>query len=198
MHFTGAVLTGGGSTRMGQDKSFIEIKGIALVEIVASALRSSGALEVIAVGGDRSRLEQFPAVTRVVADLHPNEGPLGGILTALHAATTDLVVVLACDTPEVDDRTPKELIDALVHCESAAVAYAVADGRAQPLTAAWRCTEALGPLERAFAQGERAPRNIFPVLETVEVSSLPSSAVTDVDSPSDLDRYAPDYRLPPD
>jgi molybdopterin-guanine dinucleotide biosynthesis protein A len=198
MVFTGAVLTGGASSRMGQDKSLLRVNGRSLIEIVAGALVSSGAHEVIAVGGDHAQLEQFAEVSRAVADQYPHEGPLGGILSALHAASTDLVVILACDTPEIDAQTPEKLIDALVQSESAAVAYAVTDGRAQPLTAAWRRQHALTVLEEAFAQGERAPRNVFALLEVIEVSSIPSSAVIDVDRPSDLDRYAPNHRLSPD
>lgn len=198
MVFSGAVLTGGASSRMGQDKSLLRVHGRSLIEIVAGALVSSGAHEVIAVGGDHEQLSQFAEVSRVVADEYPREGPLGGILSALHAASTDLVVVLACDTPEIDAQTPRMLIDALVENDSAAVAYAVTDGRAQPLTAAWRRQRALIVLEEAFVQGERAPRNVFPLLKAIEVSSIPSSAVIDVDRPSDLDRYAPDHRLSPD
>ena len=96
--FTGAVLTGGRSTRMGTDKAFVEVDGRPMAGRVAAALRAAGAAEVLAVGGDLDRLPSL-GFDRAVPDRHPGEGPLGGLLTALAAAGHDVVVVLACDVP---------------------------------------------------------------------------------------------------
>jgi molybdenum cofactor guanylyltransferase len=187
--FTGAVLTGGASTRMGRDKSLIEIDGVALAQRVAAALVGAGAVEVLAVGGDRDALLALPDITRWVADTNPGEGPLDGLLTALRTSGTDDMVVLACDTPRIDSSVPRQLLHALRCVPDAGAAVAVIDDREQPLTAAWRRSRCLDALERAFTSGERAPRRVFPRLRIVTVTDLPVDAVADVDRPEDLDRY---------
>ena len=100
LDFAGAVLTGGASRRMGTDKALVEVDGRALALRVADALRAAGASRVVAVGGDLERLQALGL--EAVPDLHPGEGPLGGILTALAATDQDVVVVLACDLPAAD------------------------------------------------------------------------------------------------
>lgn len=190
--FTGVVLTGGRSTRMGQDKSLLRVDGRALTSVVGAALREAGATEVLAVGGDLQSLASLPEIDRALEDEFPGEGPLGGIITALDAAANDFVVILACDTPRLDSATPKLLIEGLSTSPVNAVAYAVVEGRAQPLTAAWNRPVALPALRRAFDLGERAPRRVFPDLVVVEVTTLTASAVDDLDSPEDLQRYASD------
>jgi molybdopterin-guanine dinucleotide biosynthesis protein A/rhodanese-related sulfurtransferase len=187
--FTGVVLTGGGSTRMGRDKSLIEIDGLTLAQRVAAALAEAGAVEVFAVGGDRDGLLAQPAITRWIADSHPGEGPLDGLITALRAAPTDEVVVLACDTPLIDADVPRRLLAALRAETGSGVAVAVVDGRDQPLTAAWRRSQCLDDLEESYGAGERAPRRVFPRLSVAYVHGLPAEAVADVDRPDDLDRY---------
>lgn len=188
--FTGVVLTGGGSTRMGQDKSLLLVNGRALTSVVAAALTEAGANEVFSVGGNLTSLEALAEIDHAVPDEFPGEGPLGGILTALQSAAHDVVVVLACDTPGMDAATPALLVDCLTNTPEAAVAYALVDGRAQPLTAAWNRVVALPALREAFDRGERAPRSVFPELNVVEVTALSASAVDDVDHPGDLQRYA--------
>lgn len=185
--FTGVILTGGASTRMGRDKALIEIGGTALAQRVAAALARAGAVEVLAIGGDRDALCALADVDRWVADTNPGEGPLHGVIGALHAATTDEVVILACDTPMIDASVPASLLAGLR--DYAAVAVAVVDGREQPLTAAWRRSRSLDILEKAFERGERAPRRVFPELRVVHVHDIPVDAVADVDRPDDLDRY---------
>ena len=188
--FTGVVLTGGGSTRMGQDKSLLLVNGRALTSVVAAALTEAGANEVLCVGGNLTSLEALAEIDNAVPDEFPGDGPLGGILTALHSAAHDVVVVLACDTPGMDAATPALLVDCLTNSPEAAVAYASVDGRAQPLTAAWNRVVALPVLRDAFDRGERVPRSVFPELNVVEVTALSASAVDDVDHPGDLQRYA--------
>ena len=188
--FTGAVLTGGASRRLGTDKALLEIDGQALAERSAAALRDAGATEVLAIGGDLDALGRLTAVDRAVPDLHPGEGPLGGVLSAFAAAADDVVVVLACDVPGIAASDVRALLDALNAEPTAAVAHAVVGDRAQPLTAAWRVSRAEDVARSVFAAGERAPRLLFDFVATVPVTTLANSAVDDIDSPADLHRYA--------
>jgi molybdopterin-guanine dinucleotide biosynthesis protein A len=195
--FTGVVLTGGSSTRMGQDKSLLEVGGVALASLVAAALNDAGASEVIAVGGDIANLARLTGIDRAVPDLHPGEGPLGGVLTAFEFAHEDVVVILACDTPQVGASTPTALVAGLSLDHQVAVSYAVVSDRIQPLTAAWRRSLAWRPLQEAFEQGVRAPRSVLGDLTVSEVRSIAPEAVDDVDHPEDLQRYAAgSYKLP--
>lgn len=190
--FVGIVLTGGSSSRMGRDKSLLTLNGAALATHVARALRDAGADEVLAVGGDLDRLRSLGSFDRVLPDLHPGEGPLGGLITAFEEANGRVMVVLACDTPAITPETPLRLLDALGTHPQAAVAVAIRNGRRQPLTAAWRPERCIEVLRSAFAAGERAPRSMFDAIVTHDVEDIPASGIDDVDRPIDLDRYAAD------
>src|SRR5205085_1408893 len=81
-------------------------------ERVADALRAAGADPVVAIGGDEPALRALGLT--VVADAHPGEGPLGGIITALEALgeRAELVAVLACDLVDPD---PAAIRDVVAH-----------------------------------------------------------------------------------
>jgi molybdopterin-guanine dinucleotide biosynthesis protein A len=193
--FCGAVLAGGRSSRMGRDKALVEVgPGRPLVVVAAQALEAAGASAVIAVGGDQVGLEALGL--RWVPDRFPGQGPLAGILTALAEATTDVVVVLACDMPGVGPEVPAALVAALDDDPSARVAAAVVGDRDQPLTAAWRCSTAQHGIEAAFDAGQRAPRRLLEGPGVVRVLGLPIGLLEDVDSPDDLRRYAERHSTP--
>jgi molybdopterin-guanine dinucleotide biosynthesis protein A len=181
---------------MGRDKALVSAPdGRALVVVGVDALRRAGASEVVVIGGDEAALASVGL--RRVADLHPGEGPLGGILTALEATSAGLVVVMACDMPGVGPEVPAALVEALMAAPGATAAVAVVGDRDQPLTACWRRTTALPVLRAAFAAGERAPRKVFPEIQVVRVEGLPTAQLVDVDSPEDLRRYAEAPPHPP-
>ncbi len=200
--FTGVVLTGGRSSRMGTDKALVEVGGRPLALIAADALRTAGADRVVAVGGDRERLEALGL--EVHPDDHPGEGPLGAIVTALglglglglggvasHPAdgSGDIVMVVACDMPTIDAETLATVVAALAAHPDAEGAVPVLDGRRQILTAAYR--RRLRPqLAAAFAAGERAPRRALERVRIVEVGGIDPDRLADVDRPADLHRYA--------
>jgi molybdenum cofactor guanylyltransferase len=185
--FTGAVLTGGSSTRMGTDKALLVVDGQPLAVRVAGALRDAGATAVLAIGGDLAGLTAVGLDAR--ADDHPGEGPLGGILTALRVAQQEIVVVLACDMPAVDASVVGALVAALDAAPAAEVAVATDRGRVQALTAVYRAASR-AVLARRFEAGERAVRAAIADLVVVEVDGLTSAALADVDRPEDLRRYA--------
>lgn len=184
--FAGAVLAGGASTRMGRDKALVPVAGRPLALVAASALRGAGASRVVAIGGQPA-LEGHGLP--VIGDLHPGEGPLGGVITALRSLDAAIVAVLTCDLPSVTPHEVACLVASLDAEPRAAVAVAVQEGgRRQYLTAAYRVDAALGPLGAAFTAGERAVRRAAADLATVEVDGLDPHRLADVDTPAELAR----------
>lgn len=185
--FAGAVLAGGASRRMGRDKALVELGGRPLAAIAAAALADAGAEgPILGIGGDAPSLARLGLVP--LADDHPGQGPLGGVLTALARAHHDVVVVLACDVPAADAGAVRRVVAELAAAPTADVALPVlADGRRQPLHAAWR-RSALPALRRAFDEGERAVHRALDDLAVVLVEGLPELALADVDTPDDLRR----------
>jgi molybdopterin-guanine dinucleotide biosynthesis protein A len=185
MTFSGAVLTGGASSRMGTDKAFLEVDGETLAGVAHRALVAAGACEVMAIGGDLERLR--PLGFTVHPDSTPGEGPLGGILDALSAASSDIVVVLACDQPAIDAPLIRDLVRAMTEDDDAAVP--VVDAVPQPLTAAYR-KRALRALDEAFGAGERSPQRALAGLSWRAIEGVDARSIRDVDDLDDLARYA--------
>lgn len=198
-NFSGTILTGGASRRMGRDKAFIEVpvrsapepdredERRPLVLVAATALQGAGAHDVVCIGGDQSGLAALGLAWR--ADDHPGAGPLGGLITALRSAALPIVVVLTCDLPEIDAGSVRGLVGVLDRTPEAQAAMPVLDGRLQILTAAYR-RSVLPSLDAAFAAGERSVRRALEGVEIAIVDHLDPRVLADVDSPGDLDRYA--------
>jgi molybdopterin-guanine dinucleotide biosynthesis protein A len=180
MTFSGAVLTGGRSSRMGRDKATLEVDGAPLAARGLAALRDAGAAQVLAVGGDLAALAAMGFET--VADDYPGAGPLGGLLTALLAASHDPVVVVACDLPDLEPAAVTAVLDALAPGVDAVVPTAA--GHPQPLLAAYRrgCRPAL---DAAFAAGERSVVGALGAL-VVARPDLDAAWCRGLDSPADL------------
>lgn len=173
MRFVGAVLTGGASRRMGRDKASLPIDGVAMAVRVAAALRDAGAADVVLVG-------LAVEGEAWVADDHPGEGPLGGILTARRWAGDDAIVVVApCDLVAPDPAAFAALVDAL---GAATVAVAGPD---DPLPLALAPGAAAPVLQAAFAAGERSLRRALVALEPV-IAGLPAEAVQGANTTAEL------------
>lgn len=93
-----ALLAGGQSRRMGQDKALLRVRpdDPPLAQIVIERLRAV-ADEVFVVASDRPAYARFGVP--VVPDDHPGTGALGGIATAVRQAEHEACIVVACDLP---------------------------------------------------------------------------------------------------
>ena len=184
--FSGAVLTGGLSRRMGQDKAFVSYGGRPLAGIARSALVEAGAAEVLSIGGDRVRLTRLGFVA--IPDDTAGEGPFGGLLTALRAAAADWVVVLSCDLPHASAATVCELLSHAGDGTDAVVPLLA--GRPQPTHAVWRrdCREVL---RDAFMEGERRLAATLELIRVRRVAVRHPGTLRDVDRPEDLRRTPP-------
>jgi molybdenum cofactor guanylyltransferase len=175
----GAVLAGGASRRFGADKLRTPLGGRRLVDRVVSALREAGVGPLVAIGGSAPIGDEVA----VIADDHPGDGPLGGILTALRWSTADHTLVVAGDLPLLDPLTVGAVVGR-AHAVPGAVALARAGGTLQPTCACWP-RSALGPLTAAFDGGERSIARALAVC-AVEPVDVPDRVLADVDTPADL------------
>jgi molybdopterin-guanine dinucleotide biosynthesis protein A len=147
MMWSAAILAGGRARRLGgQDKSALILDGLRFIDRQCEALRPL--TDRIVLVGYRGPHAPLP----VEDDRWPDAGPLGGLATALLAATTPRVLVLACDLPCVT--TPFLAFLADVDPEADAV-IPVSDGKWQPLCAIYSRRVA-DTFVTALARGERA------------------------------------------
>jgi molybdopterin-guanine dinucleotide biosynthesis protein A len=104
---TAAVLAGGQSRRMGQDKANVEIVGRTMLERVIERLSPLfGSLMIIGGESDPGDSCTVP----VHPDLRPRMGSLGGIYTAVVLSPTEHVFCAACDMPFIGKEVVEHLI----------------------------------------------------------------------------------------
>lgn len=102
---TGIVLIGGKSSRFGRDKVTASVREKALVEHVTDVI-SPLFDEVILIGHKRESLKRF----KLVEDIRPGCGPLGGIFTALSSSASPQCFVFAADMPNLDEKLIQYMI----------------------------------------------------------------------------------------
>lgn len=182
----GAILTGGASRRMGDDKALLRVGSSTLLGISFQALVDAGVSNPLVVGGDLERYRASIGHLQGLEDAYPGEGPLGGVITVLRRLSEDeVVVVLACDLPGVCAESVGSVVEGLMSNPRAAVALPVNDGRMEPLHAAWRAS-ALPVLEGLFADGIRSMHSALQALELELVTGLDQSWLRNANTREDL------------
>ena len=180
--FSGAILVGGASRRMGRDKAMVCIEGRPLASHIAAALRGAGATEVFVVGGDRERFAALGIAWR--PDLWPGEGPLGGVITALEQAANDTVLIAATDLIGL---APEDVVPLINACRpDHPVVLPLGGARPAVLQGAYH-RSATALLRAAFDAGERSVVRAVQGLPVMYCST--ARAVPDVDTPEELDLY---------
>ncbi len=168
---------------MGRDKALLEVGGRPLVLRAVEALDAAGAGEVLVVGGDAPALADLGLA--VVADEHPGAGPLGALVTALHAARHEVVVLLPCDLLAPSPGAVRAVAAALDGAPEALWAAPESGGWRQLLHAAYRRTGA-HHWAAAFTAGERSLQRPADQVPGVLVAGLDPAALADADTPEDL------------
>lgn len=93
---TGVVLAGGKNERMGRNKAFLKINGQRIIDRTVDIFKDTFD-EVILV--TNSPLEYLYLDARIVTDIIPKKGALGGIYTGLLYSSSQHIFVAACDMP---------------------------------------------------------------------------------------------------
>jgi molybdopterin-guanine dinucleotide biosynthesis protein A len=173
--FTGVVLAGGRSRRLGRNKALEEVGGVPLLSRVTTVVESiaSGLVLVVA---DEAQADVLPAPDDAITvlDVHPDSGSLGGIFTGLTEAPTDWALVVACDMPFLN-------VQLLTHMagsrEGADIVIPVLDGWPEP-THAFYSKTCLPPMKESLNNGRLKITDFF---DSVTVKYLPQESIEAID-----------------
>lgn len=147
---TAVILAGGASSRMGFDKAQLMWRGRAFVEHLAEQLRAQ--CRDIAINSNAPAADFASLHVPLLRDpFAERRGPLAGVLAALEYSTTEITLVVPCDTPLLAPTLVERLVRGLDE-PGARIAYAVHGGDRHYLYAALRTD--LGNSLRRFLAGD--------------------------------------------
>ena len=171
---TVSIQAGGQSARMGEDKALKTFLGRPLIQRVIERL-SPIAGEVI-VTTNHPEAYSFLDL-RLITDLKPGRGALGGLYTAIASAAYPIVAVIACDMPFAS-ATFIETASRLLVEEEADVVISKSDKGYEPLHAVYRRDTCLPAIEAAIDADQWKVIAWFP---QVRVRVLTSEELKQVD-----------------
>lgn len=184
------VLAGGRSTRMGRSKAELPVEGTTLLEWIVRRLGPSFAETLVAGAA-------APAGARAVTDRVTDGGPLAGVVSALAAARTPHVFVLACDVPRASARLASLLLE---RAAGHGAAVPRVGGRVQPACAVYAAASAAA-IARLFDGGERRLLRALDVIDVRFVGEdelaaygVAAGELADLDTPADYEAFLASLR----
>jgi molybdenum cofactor guanylyltransferase len=161
---TVTILTGGYGSRMGGvDKAALDLNGKPLLNHVLDAVAPFAA-EIYVVAND-DRLVGDPRFT-VLHDPEPHAGVLPALLTALDAATSPLLLLLACDMPFVSRDVVQHL---LAHAASHDAVMPYVQSFPQPMHAVYRVAPCRVAIRNVLEHGGRRMISFLDEIDTLRV-----------------------------
>lgn len=120
------LLAGGKSSRMGTDKGLVHLHGKPMLQHGLEILQSIfSQVTLISNHPDYPQLGQ-----RVIPDLIPEMGPIGGIYTGLEDSRFELSFFVACDMPMI---SREAILHLLTNAKNNEITIAAIGGKTQPL-----------------------------------------------------------------
>ncbi|MFF7637128.1 molybdenum cofactor guanylyltransferase [Kitasatospora sp. NPDC008050] len=194
--FDAIVLAGGAARRLGGvDKPRLTVGGRSLLDRVLDACAAADTTVVVGPESPRPEEPADPAAPRGprwTREQPPGGGPVAAVAAALvePALRSPVVLLLAADLPFLDARTVRALVAAVArdgapHPQAAMLVDA--DGRDQPLAAAYRAAPLRATLAALGDPVGRPLRRLVGGLRTVRLAD-PDGVSQDCDTWEDLER----------
>ena len=129
------VLAGGKGKRLGQDKTAVVVGDRSLLELVVSRLSLFNGNIIIVTAGKQNfpQLIGFPGL-KIVTDIYPGKGSLGGIYTGLANSDSFYNLAVACDMPFLNRALLRYMLKSSAGYDLVAPRL---DGKVEPLHAVY-------------------------------------------------------------
>lgn len=185
---TAAVLAGGASRRMGENKSFVELAGKPLVQHTLERVHRLNT-PIFLVTNNPHLYSRFQVP--MVGDVLPGKGSLGGIYSALMHSMTPFTLCVACDMPFLNVDLLKYLLSLRAGFDAV---VPMIDGQPQGLHAVYhrRCAE---PIRELLDRNELRITGLFDHLRVRLVGEAAIRAIdsdlrsfTNLNTPEELER----------
>lgn len=185
-HLYGLVLAGGKSSRMGKEKAAIKYHGKPQIEFAADTLGLFCSKVFISTRRDQAHNDLY----RKFHQIHDEpscegQGPLAGIISAMHAHPMSAWVVLACDLPFVNETDIRFLLE---HRDTTKVATAFKspmDGLPEPLCAVWE-PEYIIDIQSFMNKGGICPRKFLIQAEALLIDPPHPKAMENINNPEEF------------
>jgi len=184
--YSTSILCGGQSTRMGHDKATLDWHGRFLVCHMMDGFPACNDL-FLSVRDDKQLAELN---VKKVVDEYRGIGPAAGLAASLKAAKHDVLFIVTCDAPLVDERTAEILIAQLKDFDAV---VPVSEDHVHPLTAVYR-KSITDIVECSIA---RDCRKIIRILDQMNVCYFPAedlpygcSTLANLNTPEDFKKYS--------
>ena len=157
-NLTGIILSGGKSIRMGENKAFIEIEGVPIIDRIHT-LFGNLFQEVVIVTNQRDLFLDLEA--KIYSDLIPHRGVLGGLYTGLFFSSFRYSFCVACDMPFLKEAVIQYLIK---NIEDYDVIVPKTNDGLQPLHAIYS-KNCLGPIKQIIEQEKYKITDLYPMVK---------------------------------
>jgi molybdopterin-guanine dinucleotide biosynthesis protein A len=157
---TVVIQAGGESRRMGQNKALIPFLGRPLIERVIERVKPL-AEELLVTTNQPEELGFIGCP--LIKDVIPGKGALGGLYTALYAASSAIVVVVACDMPFVNPALLQAEIDLLIDLNADVVIPSSQEGL-EPFHSVYRRETCLPEIRNAIDTDQKRIISWFPAV----------------------------------
>ena len=112
MRTIGIILTGGRSTRFGEDKSLYKIDGKPMYRHVYDLIDDSGVTDEIIISTNETLKDEFGTHQVVIDDTSfTDAGPLGGLYAVAKKYPSSRFILVSCDTPYIPSTWIKRLAE---------------------------------------------------------------------------------------
>lgn len=172
------ILSGGKSSRMGEDKGLKLINGKPLIQLLIETIEVLNLDIKIVANNEKYTCFGFP----VIADKVKGKGPMGGIFTALCDARED-VLILSADTPLVSTEILNKLIRQKKESHISVIRY---NHKVQPLCGIYP-VKFLMEIENNIKESKLKMMNLLNELPTHYVNETgENEAFLNVNTPEDF------------
>jgi len=151
--FTGVIMAGGKSSRMGSDKGLLPFRGKLLIQYSIDLLKSFCSELLISTQNEEYAQFGIP----LVKDEIPDCGPIGGIHSALKASKNNYIVAIGCDMPFVTTSTIQLLMEKV---EAYDCIVPSVNGKLEPLCAIYS-KSLIDKIEENISNGEFAMNRLI-------------------------------------
>ena len=180
------VVAGGSSRRMGEDKRWLDVGGVPLLEGLLQKAVAAGFAEIFLCVEERSERLQALASrygARILVDETAGQGPVAGLSRGLAASSHTWAFAVSADMPFFSFDAARELLPKAESMVRAVVP--VAEGRCEPLAALYH-KETAHVFSAAMAAGERSLRRAAAALPVLEVPVCAGACFFNVNTPAAL------------